>query len=87
VKLEDVQAKAKLMGVMGVSRKAKTQLIHAIQLIEGNRPCYVSKTHRDSWQEIFACGEMTCLWRSECQCGCVNYTCEVLTCNCRKIHE
>ncbi len=49
--------KAKVMGVKGLSKKSKPEIIHAIQIAEGNSPCF---------QQIPDCAIQDCLYRSEC---------------------
>jgi len=50
-------ATAKQMGVKGLSNKSKTEMIHAIQVAEGNSPCF---------RQIPDCAIEACLYRSEC---------------------
>lgn len=48
---------AKAMGIKGVSNKGKPEIIHALQIAEGNSPCF---------QRIPDCGIQECLYRGEC---------------------
>ena len=57
MKMQDVRAIAKRMGIdAGVTRK-KQDLIREIQAAEGNSPCYKTRTE---------CPEANCLWRDDC---------------------
>ncbi len=49
--------KARAMGLKGLSKKRKHELIHAIQLAEGNRDCF---------GRIPDCGIEDCMFREEC---------------------
>jgi len=48
---------AKELGLKGLSKKSKPEIIHAIQSGEGNSPCF---------QKIPDCGIHDCRYRSEC---------------------
>jgi len=50
-------ATAKDLGLKGLSKMKKPEIIHAIQVGEGNSPCF---------QQIPNCGIGDCLYRSEC---------------------
>jgi len=54
----EIKVIAKEMGIP-VSGKRKEELIHEIQLQEGNAPCYKSG--------IEDCGLINCLWIDDCQ--------------------
>jgi hypothetical protein len=54
----EIHAKARQMGVKNYSRLNKADLIRAIQVAEGNSPCY---------QQIYDCRVDDCLWRRDCQ--------------------
>ena len=58
MKVTEIRAKARDLGVKNCSRLNKTDLIHAIQVAEGNSPCYL---------EIIDCRVDPCLWREDCQ--------------------
>ena len=58
MKVTDIRTKAKDLGVKNIARLNKKDLIKAVQIAEGNSPCY---------QEIVDCRIMDCLWREECQ--------------------
>jgi len=45
------------MGVKGVSKKTKPEIIHILQTSEGNTPCF---------QQIPTCGIQECAYRAEC---------------------
>ena len=49
--------RAKEMGIKGVSKRSKPELIHVLQVAEGNNPCF---------QQIPDCAITDCLYRSEC---------------------
>ncbi|RMH60118.1 MAG: hypothetical protein D6678_06545 [Zetaproteobacteria bacterium] len=50
-------ARAKVMGLKGLSKKRKHEIIHALQLAEGNTDCF---------QRIPDCAIADCLYRAEC---------------------
>jgi hypothetical protein len=54
----EIRAKARQLGVKNYSRLNKADLIRAIQVAEGNSPCYL---------QIYDCRVYDCLWRPECQ--------------------
>ncbi len=56
--LKKIRDKARSMGIKNISRHRKDCLIRVIQEIEGNNPCF---------KRIEGCGEVDCLWRSDCQ--------------------
>ena len=56
--LRQIREKAKALGVKNISRHRKKILIKVIQEVEGNSPCF---------KGIKDCGELACLWRSDCQ--------------------
>ena len=58
MKVADIRTKARDQGVKNYSRLNKTDLIHAIQVAEGNSPCYL---------QIYDCRVMGCCWRPDCQ--------------------
>jgi len=49
--------KAKEKGLKGLSKKSKPEIIHALQIAEGNSPCF---------GQIPDCGIVECLYRGEC---------------------
>ena len=49
--------KAKSMGLKGLSNKAKPEIIHALQIAEGNAPCF---------KQIPDCAIEACIYRGEC---------------------
>ncbi|MHB8066572.1 MAG: Rho termination factor N-terminal domain-containing protein [Desulfobaccales bacterium] len=55
--LSQIRGKARGLGVKSCSRLRKTELIRAIQLKEGNLPCY---------RAISACQQHDCLWQPDC---------------------
>lgn len=56
IKLIDVRAKAKSMGIINPSSD-RTQLVRQIQTAEGFSACFKTKS---------ACEQMACCWRDEC---------------------
>jgi hypothetical protein len=56
LKLADVKAKAKLVGITNPATD-RTELIRQIQTYEGFSPCFKTKTK---------CDQMKCSWRDEC---------------------
>ena len=58
MKVTEIRTIARNLGVKNSSRLNKADLIRAVQVAEGNSPCY---------QQISDCGEQDCLWREECQ--------------------
>ncbi len=58
MKVTEIRAKARDLSVKNYSRLSKADLIRAIQVAEGNSPCY---------QQIYDCGVEDCLWRPDCQ--------------------
>lgn len=50
-------AKTREMGIRGVSKKTKREIIHILQTEEGNAPCF---------GRIPDCGITDCLYRAEC---------------------
>lgn len=57
MKLKDVYAKAKEVGLKNTHKTNKTTIIKAIQIKEGNNPCFLSKNE---------CDQNGCLWRKDC---------------------
>jgi len=55
---KDLLVKAAELKVKGVSKLKKEDLIHAIQIAEGNAPCFLT---------ISNCSVSPCLYRAECQ--------------------
>lgn len=58
MKVIQIREKAKALKVKNYSRMRKDDLIRAVQLAEGNTDCF---------KRIKECGQMDCLWRSDCQ--------------------
>ncbi|OIO69218.1 MAG: hypothetical protein AUJ57_09465 [Zetaproteobacteria bacterium CG1_02_53_45] len=58
IKKSDLLAKAGELGMKGLSKYKKTELVHAIQVTEGNAPCFMTITN---------CAVSPCLFRGECQ--------------------
>ena len=56
--VKEIQAIAKKLGIQ-YSRQKKAELIHTIQMAEGNINCF--GTGND-----INCGEESCLWREDC---------------------
>jgi hypothetical protein len=57
MKKKQIKKKAAQMGIK-TRKMNKTDLVHAIQLAEGNPPCFRT--------EIDSCGQTDCCWRSDC---------------------
>lgn len=55
----DIRKKAGDMGIRRFTRMRKPDLIRAIQMAEGNIPCF--GTERCDY-----CRELSCLWRADC---------------------
>jgi hypothetical protein len=55
--MKQIKKKAAKMGIKA-GKMRKVKLIQAIQIEEGNSPCFL--TGNDS------CGETECCWRSDC---------------------
>jgi len=55
---KDLLIHAKPLNIKGAAKLKKTDLIHAIQIAEGNSPCFLS---------IDNCSVSPCLYRAECQ--------------------
>jgi len=58
MKVTEIRAMARALNVTNYSRLNKADLIRAIQVAEGNSPCY---------QQIYDCRVEDCLWRPDCQ--------------------
>ncbi|GAV19125.1 hypothetical protein MMIC_P0054 [Mariprofundus micogutta] len=54
----ELLAKAGELGLKGVAKKKKSDLIHTIQITEGNTDCF---------SRIPDCSVSPCLYRAECQ--------------------
>ena len=55
---KDLLTHAKPLNVKGAAKLKKEDLIHAIQIAEGNAPCFLT---------ISDCSVSPCLYRAECQ--------------------
>lgn len=55
---KDLVEKAKPLSIKGTAKMKKDELIHAIQIAEGNAPCF---------NTIDDCAVNPCLFREECQ--------------------
>ena len=62
MKIEEVRQRAYSVGLQGISRMRKADLIRAVQRQEGNQPCYGA-----SWR--MECESHECCWREDCQSG------------------
>ena len=56
---KDIEAKAKEIGVKGYTKMEKSDLIKAIQVAEGNSPCFAGDF-------ASTCGIAECLWKADC---------------------
>ncbi len=59
MKLEEVRQRAANIGLQGINRIKKADLVRAIQQREGNQSCFGA-----SWRE--ECRELDCCWRDDC---------------------
>jgi len=59
MKIQDIQKIAKKKGV-NIGKMNKTELIRASQQAEGNNACF-------STSSVQTCGQMNCLWRTDCK--------------------
>lgn len=57
--MAEIRQRAKAIGLTGVGKLRKAELIRRIQQAEGNTRCYGA-----DWRQ--SCGEMFCCWRSDC---------------------
>jgi hypothetical protein len=57
--MAEIREKAAVLGLTGIGKLRKVELIQQIQLAEGNNPCYGAE-----WRH--RCAEMFCCWRSDC---------------------
>jgi len=55
--LDTVKQIARSRGIK-VAKKKKADLIHDVQVTEGNQPCYAT-----DW--VSSCGQMECMWRED----------------------
>ena len=55
--LQQIQKMARSNGLSNINKMKKAELIRAVQVAEGNSPCF---------QRISACGQMDCLFRGDC---------------------
>ncbi len=58
MELKEIKSKAKTMGIVP-GKLGKKELIRAIQVKEGNSPCYQSEIAP-------VCALYDCLWRDDC---------------------
>jgi len=59
MKITAVRQRAYAVGMTGIGRIKKGELIRAIQRQEGNRPCFGA-----DWR--FSCERLDCCWREDC---------------------
>lgn len=59
MKLQEIKQQAEQRGLK-VGKLKKAELVRAIQLDEGNDPCFDTGNAAD-------CGQSTCLWREDCK--------------------
>jgi len=57
--LSTIRERARDLQLTGVSKLRKPELIHAIQIREGNQPCFGI-----AWRH--SCGQLDCCWRDDC---------------------
>ncbi|NOX08732.1 MAG: SAP domain-containing protein [Gammaproteobacteria bacterium] len=58
MKMPEVRSMAKVLGIK-TGRMSKLKLIQAIQMREGNFPCFASALNG-------VCDQLACVWRSDC---------------------
>jgi hypothetical protein len=58
MKVAEIRNMARYLGLKNYTRLNKGDLIRAVQVAEGNSPCY---------QQIYDCRVEDCLWRPDCQ--------------------
>ena len=59
LKITDLRNKARDLGVTFNKSATKTDLIKAIQVAEGNSPCFATP-------KVSSCGQDACCWRGDC---------------------
>ena len=59
LKINDIRNKANDLGVTFDKSAKKTDLIKAIQVAEGNSPCFATP-------KVGSCGQESCCWRGDC---------------------
>lgn len=57
--MAEIRERAAAAGLTGVGKLRKAELIHKIQVAEGNDACYGAE-----WRQ--QCAEMHCCWRDDC---------------------
>jgi hypothetical protein len=60
MKIAAVRQRAYAVGLTGISRIRKGELIRTIQRREGHQPCF-------GGEDRFACEQQACCWREDCQ--------------------
>lgn len=58
--MQEIRERATTIGLVGVGKLRKVELIHKIQQTEGNDACFGAE-----WRH--QCAEMCCCWRADCQ--------------------
>ncbi|AMV70805.1 SAP domain-containing protein [Desulfuromonas carbonis] len=59
MKIDEVRQRAYALGMNGISRIKKGDLIRAVQQAEGNQPCFGTAGRLD-------CSQLDCCWREDC---------------------
>ena len=59
MKMQEIRERAAAVGLAGIGKLRKAELIREIQQTEGNDPCYGA-----DWRQN--CAEMLCCWRADC---------------------
>jgi hypothetical protein len=57
--MQSVRERAVAAGLTRTGKLRKSELVHNIQLAEGNTPCFGA-----DWRQ--QCPEMKCCWRTDC---------------------
>lgn len=58
--MQEIRERAAAVGLVGIGKLRKMELIHKIQQAEGNDSCFGA-----GWRH--QCAEMYCCWRDDCQ--------------------
>lgn len=57
--MQEIRERAAAVGLVGLGKLRKAELVHRIQQAEGNDPCFGAEWRRQ-------CAEMHCCWRQDC---------------------
>ena len=59
LKIRDIRKKVHDMGIPFDKNANRTNLVRAIQVAEGNAPCFATS-------KVRSCGQDACCWRADC---------------------